>query len=63
MINYFTNKIEGTILKNYYKGTNMKKDIFLLFMKRNSSDYDAGIGKATYLHITSKYKKYIKEQC
>ncbi len=63
MGNYITNKIEGTILKNYCKGTNRKKDIFWLVMNRNSSNYDAGIGKITYLHGTGKYKKYLNKQC
>ena len=47
--NYVTNKSDGTILNNYCKGTNRNKDTFWLIMNRNSNDYEAGIGKTTYL--------------
>ena len=63
MGNYVTNKIEGTILKNYCKGTNRNKDIFWLIMNRNSNDYEAGIGKSTYIHGTGKFKRYENKDC
>tara|TARA_B100001564_G_scaffold295456_1_gene260581 strand:+ start:203 stop:649 length:447 start_codon:yes stop_codon:yes gene_type:complete len=61
--NYVTNKNEGTILNNYCKGTNRNKDTFWLIMNRNSNDYEAGIGKTTYLQGTGKFKKYKNVVC
>jgi len=61
--NYVTNKNDGTILNNYCKGTNRNKDTFWLIMNRNSNDYEAGIGKTTYLQGTGKFKKYKNVVC
>ena len=61
--NYVTNKNDGTILNNYCKGTNRNKDTFWLIMNRNSNDYEAGIGKTTYLQGTGKFKKYKNIVC
>lgn len=61
--NYVTNKSDGTILNNYCKGTNRNKDTFWLIMNRNSNDYEAGIGKTTYLQGTGKFKKYKNIVC
>ena len=58
MGNYVTTKNEGTILNNYCQGTNRNKESFWLIMNRNSNDYEAGIGKSTYLHGTGKFKEY-----
>ena len=61
--NYVTNKNDGTTLNNYCKGTNRNKDTFWLIMNRNSNDYEAGIGKSTYLHGTGKFKEYKNIVC
>ena len=61
--NYVTNKNDGTVLKNYCKGTNRDKDTFWLIMNRNSNDYEAGIGKSTYLYGTGKFQKYKNIVC
>ena len=61
--NYVTNKDKGTILKNYCKGTNRNKDTFWLIMNRNSNDYEAGIGKSTYIHGTGKFINYKNRIC
>jgi len=61
--NYVSNKKDGTILNNYCKGTNRKKDTFWLVMHRNSNEYEAGIGKSTYLQGTGKFKKYENTEC
>tara|TARA_Y100001935_G_C16875977_1_gene300184 strand:- start:29 stop:481 length:453 start_codon:yes stop_codon:yes gene_type:complete len=63
MGNYVTNNSDGTILNNYCKGTNRNKDIFWLIMNRNSSDYEAGVGRIKYLHGTGKFKKYKNLEC
>ena len=63
MGNYLIKKNEGTVLNNYCKGTNRQKDIFWLIMKRTSSDYEAGIGKSTYLHGTGKFQDYEGVEC
>ncbi len=63
MGNYVTTESKGTILNNYCKGTNRDKDSFWLIMNRNSSDYELGIGKITYLKGTGKFKKYENLQC
>ena len=63
MGNYVTTKSEGTILKNYCKGTNRDKESFWLIMNRNSSDYELGVGKITYLQGTGKFKSYENLEC
>ena len=32
-------------------------------MKRNSSDYDGGIGKIKYIYGEGKFKKFINRSC
>ncbi len=56
-------KNEGTILKNYCKGLNKDGDIFWLMMDRNSSDFDAGVGKLKYRKGTGKFEKYEGTNC
>ena len=56
-------KSEGTILKNYCKGLNKDGDMFWLMMDRNSSDFDAGVGKLKYRKGTGKFKSYNGTEC
>ena len=56
-------KNQGTILKNYCKGTNKDGDIFWLMMDRNSMDFDAGVGKITYRKGTGKFDIYEGVEC
>ena len=54
---------EGTILKNYCKGINKDGDLFWLMMDRNSTDFDAGLGKIQYREGTGKFEKYFGTEC
>ena len=63
MGNYVSSEKLGTILNNYCQGENKDEDIFWLTMKRNSSDYDGGIGKSEYIYGTGKFKKLINTKC
>ena len=56
-------KDKGTILKNYCKGLNKDGDMFWLMMDRNSSDFDAGVGKITYRKGSGKFKEYEGIEC
>ena len=56
-------KDKGTILKNYCKGLNKDGDMFWLMMDRNSSDFDAGVGKITYRKGSGKFKDYEGIEC
>ena len=47
-------KDKGTKLKNYCKGLNTDGDVFWLMMDRNSSDFDAGVGKITFRNREGK---------
>ena len=61
--NYISSKETGTTLNNYCKGSNKDGDVFWLTMKRNSSDYDGGIGKIKYIYGEGKFKKFINRSC
>lgn len=63
MGNYLTTKSEGTILKNYCQGSNRDKDPFWLVMKRNSSDYELGVGRIKYIKGEGKFKEYENLEC
>ena len=63
MGNYLTTKSDGTILNNYCQGTNRNKDTFWLIMNRNSSDYELGVGRITYLKGEGKFKEYENIEC
>ena len=56
-------KDNGTILKNYCKGLNKDGDIFWLMMDRQSSEFDAGVGKIKYKKGTGKFEKYEGVEC
>ena len=54
---------KGTKLKNYCKGLNTDGDVFWLMMDRNSSDFDAGVGKITFRNGSGKFKNYEGTEC
>ena len=56
-------KDKGTKLKNYCKGLNTDGDVFWLMMDRNSSDFDAGVGKITFRNGSGKFKNYEGTEC
>ena len=56
-------KDKGTKLKNYCKGLNTDGDVFWLMMDRNSSDFDAGVGKITFRNGSGKFKDYEGTEC
>ena len=56
-------KEQGTVLKNYCKGTNRDGDVFWLMMDRKSNDFDSGIGKIKYEKGTGKFEKYEDASC
>ena len=53
----------GTNLNLYCQGSNIDEDIFWLTMKRNSKDYDGGIGKSEYIYGDGKFKNLINTKC
>ena len=61
--NYMSYEKIGTELNLYCKGSNKEGDVFWLTMKRNSKDYDGGIGKSQYIYGQGKFKKLINAKC
>ena len=61
--NYLSSKTLGTSLNLYCKGADKDGDEFELIMKRNSEDYDGGIGKSEYIYGEGKFKKLINTKC
>ena len=61
--NYISSKNLGTNLNLYCQGADKDGDEFELIMKRNSEDYDGGIGKSEYIHGEGKFKKLINTKC
>ena len=61
--NYLSSKTLGTSLNLYCQGADKDGDEFELIMKRNSEDYDGGIGKSEYVHGEGKFKKLINTKC
>ena len=53
----------GTELNLYCQGSNKEGEVFWLTMKRNSKDYDGGIGKSEYIYGQGKFKKLINTKC
>ena len=60
--NYLSSEKIGTSLNLYCQGSNKDGDIFWLTMKRNSKDYDGGIGKSEYIYGDGKFKNLINEK-
>ena len=61
--NYLSSEKLGTNLNLYCQGSNIDEDIFWLTMKRNSKDYDGGIGKSEYIYGDGKFKNLINTKC
>ena len=61
--NYISYEKIGTELNLYCQGSNKDGDVFWLTMKRNSKDYDGGIGKSEYIYGEGKFKKLINTKC
>ena len=61
--NYLSSEKLGTNLNLYCKGSNKDGDIFWLTMKRNSKDFDGGIGKSEYIYGNGKFKSFISVKC
>ena len=61
--NYLSSEKLGTNLNLYCQGSNKDEDIFWLTMKRNSKDYDGGIGKSEYIYGDGKFKNLINTKC
>tara|TARA_B100000003_G_scaffold175793_1_gene164720 strand:- start:179 stop:637 length:459 start_codon:yes stop_codon:yes gene_type:complete len=61
--NYLSSEKLGTNLNLYCQGSNKDGDIFWLTMKRNSKDYDGGIGKSEYVYGDGKFKNLVGTKC
>ena len=61
--NYVSYEKLGTNLTLYCQGTNKDGEVFWLTMKRNSKDYDGGVGKSEYLYGEGKFKKLVNTNC
>ena len=61
--NYMSYEKIGTELNLYCQGSNKEGESFWLTMKRNSKDYDGGIGKSEYIYGQGKFKKLINAKC
>ena len=61
--NYLSSEKLGTNLNLYCQGSNKDGDMFWLTMKRNSKDYDGGIGKSEYIYGDGKFKNLINAKC
>ena len=61
--NYLSSEKLGTNLNLYCQGSNKDGDIFWLTMKRNSKDFDGGIGKSEYIYGDGKFKNLISTKC
>ena len=61
--NYLSSNKIGTNLSLYCQGNNKDEEIFWLTMKRNSKDFNGGIGKSEYIYGEGKFKEYEKLKC
>ena len=61
--NYVSSNKIGTNLSLYCQGNNKDEEIFWLTMKRNSKDFDGGIGKSEYIYGEGKFKELIGTKC
>ncbi len=53
----------NTKLSGFCDGKNQNNEKFWLEFKRNTDDFDAGIGRSKFIFGTGKYKKLIGTQC
>ncbi len=63
MGNHTIFKNDKTLLKMYCKEINKSNDNFVIMFDRNSENFEAGVGKATYLDAIGKFKNYKNIQC
>ena len=61
--NYLSSDSLGTNLNLYCQGSNKDGDEFWLTLKRNSKDFDGGIGKSKYIYGDGKFKRLINVGC
>ena len=54
---------ENARLEGYCDGKNQRDEKFWLKFKRNTEDFDAGIGNTLFIFGTGKYKNYIGKKC
>ena len=63
MGNHTIIKSERTLLKMYCKEINKSNDNFVIMFERDSENFDAGVGKSTYIDAVGKYKNYKNKKC
>ena len=63
MGNHTVLKSERTLLKMYCKEVNKSNDNFVIMFERDSENFDAGVGKSTYIDAVGKYKSYKNIKC
>jgi len=63
MGNHTVFKSERTLLKMYCKEINKSNDNFVIMFERDSENFDAGVGKSTYIDAVGKYKSYKNIKC
>ena len=63
MGNHTIFKSERTLLKMYCKEINKSNDNFVIMFERDSENFDAGVGKSTYIDAVGKYKNYKNIKC
>ena len=63
MGNHTIFKNTKTLLKMYCKEINKNNDNFVIMFDRNSENFNAGVGKSTYLDAIGKYKVYKNIKC
>ncbi len=63
MGNHTIFKNDKTLLKMYCKEINKSNDNFVIMFDRNSENFNAGVGKSTYLDAIGKYKVYKNIKC
>ena len=63
MGNHTIFKNERTLLKMYCKEINKNNDNFVIMFDRESENFNAGVGKSTYIHAVGKYKNYKNIKC
>ena len=63
MGNHTIFKSERTLLKMYCKEINKSNDNFVIMFERDSENFDAGVGKSTYIDAVGKYKNYKNTKC
>ena len=54
---------DKTLLKMYCKEINKSNDNFVIMFDRNSENFNAGVGKSTYLYAVGKFKNYKNLKC